>query len=139
MSTSEQQKEKQATDENQTHDYASLAKENEMQRVRIKQLETQLRQAIDIAQRVKQRDEARDEAAKHQLLTSIMQDSKYTREQLAVKSLDELQTIRTAIDNAIEREFANVAAQIDSQNTPRKPSLTVGEWKDGKWTGGLAE
>ena len=120
-------------------DYADAMKQIEMQKVRIGQLETQLRQAIDIAQRASDKEKARKEAEKEKLITSIAGDSKYDKGTLTTKTLEELQTIRTAIDNTIEKTFASVAAEIDESRRPRKPHLTVGEWDSATktWRGGV--
>ena len=119
-------------------DYAELAKGYEMQKVEIDRLKTQLRQAIDIAQRANDKEKARGEAEKERLIMSIMQDSKYAKEALTVKSLDELCIIRTAIDHTIEKTFASVAAEIDEARKPKHDNLTVGEWDPEKkqWKGG---
>jgi hypothetical protein len=86
---------------------------------------------------VKQREDAKDEALKEQLVVSIMQDSKFNKETLMSKTLDELRIIRTAIDNSIQKDFANVAAEIDF-GPPKKANLTVGQWdaERKQWIGG---
>ncbi|MDH5786988.1 MAG: hypothetical protein OEZ40_01670 [Candidatus Bathyarchaeota archaeon] len=115
-----------------------LVRENEMLRSRVKTRETQLRQAIEIANRANDERKAKDHAEKEQLISSIQMDSHFSKDELDKKTLGELQTMRLTLDKSIEKTFASVAAEIDEAGRKREPYLTAGAWDSQKkqWVGG---
>jgi hypothetical protein len=109
-----------------------------MLRAQIKTRETQLRQAIEIANRANDERKAKDYAEKARLISSIQMDSHFTKDELTKKTLPDLQVIRLTLDKSIEKTFASVAAEIDEAGRKRTPHLTAGAWDPVKkqWVGG---
>ena len=105
----------------------------------VKLREKQLGQAIGVANRAIEAQNARDEAEKASLIQSIQMDGKFDKEELEKKTLDELHTIRFTLDRSIEKTFANVAAEIDEAKRKHEPFLTAGAWdsKKKEWIGGV--
>lgn len=115
-----------------------LYREIEMLRAQVKTRETQLRQAIEIANRANDERKAKDDAQKLNLISSIQMDSHFSKDELAKKTLGDLQVMRLTLDKSIEKTFASVAAEIDAEKHRRKPHLTAGAWdsEKKKWVGG---
>ena len=118
---------------------ADLYREIEMLKAQLKTRETQLKQAIDIANRANNERKAKDEAEKSRLIESIQLDSKFGKDELQAKSLGELQTMRLTLDKSLEKTFANVAAEIDAERRKREPLLTAGAYdpETKRWVGGV--
>ena len=118
---------------------ADLMREIDMLKAEVKVRNTQLRQAIDIAQRVNDERKAREDAEKTRLIDSLIIDGKFNKDDLAKNTLAELQIMRTTIDKALEKTFVSVAAELDAENKKHEPYLTVGAWdaKTQSWKGGL--
>jgi preprotein translocase subunit SecD len=116
-----------------------LLRKINMLEIQLKNREDQLRQAIEIANRANDERKAREEAEKQKLITSIMMDGKFNKDELEDKTLAELQTMRITLDHSIQKTFANIAADIAEQRKNRKPSLTAGAWDKEKkqWVGGI--
>lgn len=116
----------------------NLYRENEMLRAQIKTRETQLRQAIEIANRANDERKAKDYAEKERLITTIQMDSHFSKDELTKKTLPDLQVMRLTLDKSIEKTFASVAAEIDAAGHKRTPHLTAGAWDSEKkqWVGG---
>jgi len=118
---------------------ADLIKQVEMLKGQLKTREDQLRQAIDIANRANVEKEARNEAEKEDLINRLVIDSKYTREDLKDKPLEEVRIIKTAVDKSIDKTFASVAADMAEQDRKTAPLFTIGKWdyKKQDWVGGI--
>ena len=118
---------------------ADLLQKIAMLEARVDTREKQLKQAVDIANRANDEHKARDEKEKQKLIDSIQQDSKFTKEDLAGKSIGDLQTMRITLDKSIEKTFASVAADIEEQKRSKQPLLTIGRYDSAtkQWTGGL--
>ena len=118
---------------------ADLLRKIEMLEAQIATRETQLRQAIEIAGRANDERKAREEGEKQRLIDSIRLDSKFSKEDLETKSLNDLQTMRITLDKSIEKTFANVAAEIDAAKRKKQPHLTAGYYDAATktWKGGI--
>jgi hypothetical protein len=116
-----------------------LYRKIEMLQSQLKVREDQLRQAIGIANRANDERKAREHAEVARLIDSIQLDSQFTKEDLANKSLSDLQTMRMTLDKSIEQTFASVAAEMDAARRKRDPFLTAGAWDRDKnaWVGGI--
>jgi hypothetical protein len=121
------------------HTDEDLRRKNEMLQAQIDTREKQLKQAIDIANRANDEHKARDEADKAKLIDSIMMDSKFGKDDLTGKSLQDLQTMRITLDRSIEKTFASVAADIEASKHSKQPLLTCGFYDAAtkSWKGGL--
>jgi hypothetical protein len=117
----------------------ALLKEVEMLKARVALREKQLKQAIDIANRANDKRKAEQEAEKQSLILSIQSDSKFSKDELEEKTLEDLQTMRLTLDRSIEKTFANVAAEIDAANRKQEPYLTAGYFDPATktWKGGV--
>jgi hypothetical protein len=118
---------------------ADLLRKCEMLEARVALREKQLKQAIDIAGRANDERKAKEEAEKQSLINSIMIDSKFNKDELAPKSLAELQTMRFTLDRSLQQTFANIAADIDEKNRKKQPRLTAGYYDKAtdSWKGGM--
>ena len=118
---------------------AALIREIEMLKAQLQTRENQLRQAIDIAGRANTERQAREEAEKQRLIDSIRIDSKFSKNDLTTKTLQDLQTIRITLDKSIEKTFASVAADMDAAKRKTQPHLTAGYFDAATktWKGGL--
>jgi hypothetical protein len=118
---------------------ASLIQENQMLKGRLELRENQLKQAIDIANRANDEKKAVENKERMQLIDSIQQDSKFTKEDLSNKDINSLRIMRITLDRSMEKTFASIAADISEANAAKQPFLTVGAWDSAnkKWTGGL--
>lgn len=118
---------------------SDLLREIEMLKAQLQTRETQLRQAIDIAGRANEERAAREDAEKSRLIDSIRIDSKFSKNDLTTKTLQDLQTIRITLDKSIEKTFASVAADMDAAKRKTQPHLTAGYFDAATktWKGGL--
>jgi len=119
---------------------AALLKQVEMLKARVAIRDKQLKQAIEIANRANDKRKAEQEAEKQSLILSIQSDSKFSKDELEAKTLEDLQTMRLTLDRSTEKSFASVAAEIDAANRKVEPYLTAGYYDPASktWKGGVS-
>ena len=120
---------------------SALMRENAMMKAELQLRKKQLKQAVDVAIKVNEKQKAADEAEREMIITQIMVDStgKFEKDELKAKSLSELRLIKTVIDKNNDETFASIAA-LDAENRNRKKTrFTVGAWDSKKqdWVGGM--
>lgn len=136
MSATNQDQNKQAVD-------AELMQTNAMQDRRIKNLEAQLKLAVDALAKVNNEKKAQIAADRQALVDQIVADGKgkLTADSLKDMEMPELKAMRIMADvqgTSNQRElFASVAALQAEQDSRKAPLLTAGKWNGKEWIGGL--
>jgi len=120
---------------------ADVLRELAMTKAELTLRKKQLRQAVDVATKVNERQKAADEAEREMIITQILVDAqgKFEKDELKSKSLTDLRLIKTVIDKSMDQTFASIAALDVEERNRKKPRLTVGAWdsKTKNWVGGM--
>ena len=120
-----------ATEHLDKKDFRGLVRENEMQKVKIGQLEAALREATDIIKKVNTERDAVTDARKYELSLELEKDTegRLKHSELMKESLEELTIMKKAIDVARPKSFVSLSQQIAADKKKKmEPTLTVGEW-----------
>jgi hypothetical protein len=119
---------------------AEVLRDNEMLRARVKVLEDHLREAITIANKANDAQQARNDAERKDLIKRIVIDSnnKWNEKELTGKSLSDLKLINTTLTKNQDATFASIAAMQAEIDRKQKPQLTLGYYdsQTKSWKGG---
>jgi LPS O-antigen subunit length determinant protein (WzzB/FepE family) len=108
---------------------AKLTRENEMLKAENKVRTDQVAQAVKIATQANDMQKARDEAERQTLIGKIVVDtnSRYTKEQLSGKNLNELQLMYSVVQTSMDQTFASIAVyQAEQDKANSQPLFTAG-------------
>jgi len=125
----------------QATDTATLKRELEMTKVKLRQTTGMLRDATKIIKAVNAERDAVTDARKYEIALEIEKDTdgreKHT--DLMNESLKDLSIMKRAIDRAKPKDFVSMAALLEESEKRKEPQLTVGEydpiakkWKRGR-------